>query len=305
MSAAEIIDGLQGMGADRRTARYPVASRQTGSRGRGRGRERGTARLHDRQRPGFRRRWGAGDEDGDEIPDPTAMGLYHLVSRTPDMYQLYLPLGRPGGVLDGRLRARGGVPRFDALRIRGQPLRRLALRAEDGASPRRLGQRGRRGTRSPNATASARATSAGKSRLLSGCSAPPNRWPANSTSPRRRASARPARASNTASAKNWSTSPGFAASAASAPVGCSTPASRPAPTSGTPTSPSSSPPLRGREKTAETVLENAGHRDPSMDGVELSDDVSYERRDRSGSGGAGTPAAEAEDDEDQSSLGDF
>jgi flavin-dependent dehydrogenase len=53
------------------------------------------------------------------------------------------------------------------------------------------------------------------------------------------------------------------------------------------------------------VLENAGHRDPSMEGVEPSDDVSYERRDRSGSGGAGTPAAEAEDDEDQSSLGDF
>ncbi|SFR86660.1 helicase [Halomicrobium zhouii] len=65
--------------------------------------------------------------------------------------------------------------------------------------------------------------------------------------------------------------------------------------------------LRGREKTAETVLENAGHRDPSMEDVEPSDDVSYERRERSAASGdgGGIPSESAEDDEDQSSLGDF
>jgi len=57
--------------------------------------------------------------------------------------------------------------------------------------------------------------------------------------------------------------------------------------------------LRGREKTAENVLENAGHRDPSMDDVEPSDDVEYERSDDSGG------RSEPEEDEDQASLGDF
>jgi helicase len=50
--------------------------------------------------------------------------------------------------------------------------------------------------------------------------------------------------------------------------------------------------LRGRRRTAETVLENAGHRDPSMDGVEPDGDVSLE-----GTGGNGG--------EDQANLGDF
>jgi len=57
--------------------------------------------------------------------------------------------------------------------------------------------------------------------------------------------------------------------------------------------------LRGREKTAENVLENAGHRDPSMDDVEPSDEVEYERSDDSGG------RSESEEDEDQASLGDF
>jgi helicase len=56
--------------------------------------------------------------------------------------------------------------------------------------------------------------------------------------------------------------------------------------------------LRGRRKTAENVLENAGHRDPSMEGVEPDPDVEVsdgEPRD-----------GDAEDaSEDQSSLGDF
>ncbi len=33
------------------------------------------------------------DPDPDEIPEPSALGLYHLVSRTPDMYELYLRSG--------------------------------------------------------------------------------------------------------------------------------------------------------------------------------------------------------------------
>jgi len=58
--------------------------------------------------------------------------------------------------------------------------------------------------------------------------------------------------------------------------------------------------LRGREKTAENVLENAGHRDPSMEEVEPSEDVSYESPD-------GTAADGGDDDapEDQANLGDF
>ncbi len=60
--------------------------------------------------------------------------------------------------------------------------------------------------------------------------------------------------------------------------------------------------LRGRRKTAETVLENAGHRDPSMEGVEPDPDVEVvdeEPRD-GGEDGNGE-----ETGEDQSSLGDF
>ncbi|WP_226022423.1 ATP-dependent DNA helicase [Halomicrobium salinisoli] len=62
--------------------------------------------------------------------------------------------------------------------------------------------------------------------------------------------------------------------------------------------------LRGREKTAENVLENAGHRDPSMEDVEPADDVGGD-----GNGGRdgdtdGAVEAAAEND-DQSSLGDF
>ena len=57
--------------------------------------------------------------------------------------------------------------------------------------------------------------------------------------------------------------------------------------------------LRGREKTAENVLENAGHRDPSMDDVEPSDEVEYERSDD------GSDRSDSEEDEDQASLGDF
>jgi helicase len=59
--------------------------------------------------------------------------------------------------------------------------------------------------------------------------------------------------------------------------------------------------LRGRRKTAENVLENAGHRDPSMEGVEPATDVSVDLDD-----GSGTDRDEdATANDDQSSLGDF
>jgi helicase len=57
--------------------------------------------------------------------------------------------------------------------------------------------------------------------------------------------------------------------------------------------------LRGREKTAENVLENAGHRDPSMDDVEPADGISHERT-------KSDPTDDGEDaPEDQANLGDF
>ena len=55
--------------------------------------------------------------------------------------------------------------------------------------------------------------------------------------------------------------------------------------------------LRGRRKTAETILENAGHRNPSMDGVEQSEDISYE--------GENTAGGENASPADQANLGDF
>jgi helicase len=57
--------------------------------------------------------------------------------------------------------------------------------------------------------------------------------------------------------------------------------------------------LRGRRKTAETVLENAGHQHPSMDGVEQDDAVADAVEDRDESG------EEATAGENQSNLGDF
>ena len=59
--------------------------------------------------------------------------------------------------------------------------------------------------------------------------------------------------------------------------------------------------LRGRRKTAENVLENAGHRDPSMEGVEPAPDVSVDLDD----GSDGGTNAESTATDDQSSLGDF
>ncbi|WP_436925916.1 ATP-dependent DNA helicase [Halosimplex amylolyticum] len=63
--------------------------------------------------------------------------------------------------------------------------------------------------------------------------------------------------------------------------------------------------LRGRERTAETVLENAGHRDPSMDGVDPDATARPDENDDGASSGHGADGAEPDDEEDQSSLGDF
>jgi helicase len=62
--------------------------------------------------------------------------------------------------------------------------------------------------------------------------------------------------------------------------------------------------LRGREKTAETILENAGHRNPSMDEVEPDDDVSVEGN-RSGSDTTESTDGREEASDDQANLGDF
>ncbi|KAA9399284.1 ATP-dependent DNA helicase [Haloarcula sp. CBA1130] len=59
--------------------------------------------------------------------------------------------------------------------------------------------------------------------------------------------------------------------------------------------------LRGRRKTAENVLENAGHRDPSMEGIEPAPDVSVDLDD----GSEADTSAESTANDDQSSLGDF
>jgi len=63
--------------------------------------------------------------------------------------------------------------------------------------------------------------------------------------------------------------------------------------------------LRGREKTAESVLENAGHRDPSMDRVTPDDAAAPETEPVGREVDAAERAADAEAGEDQSSLGDF
>ncbi len=56
--------------------------------------------------------------------------------------------------------------------------------------------------------------------------------------------------------------------------------------------------LRGRAKTAENILENAGHRDPSMDGVDPDEEVTVET-DRD------TSDSETKKAQNQSNLGDF
>ena len=67
--------------------------------------------------------------------------------------------------------------------------------------------------------------------------------------------------------------------------------------------------LRGREKTAETILENVGRQDPSMDGVSAAETATpaVATGDDTGAGGDGddTGRTTSENSDDQSSLGDF
>jgi len=65
--------------------------------------------------------------------------------------------------------------------------------------------------------------------------------------------------------------------------------------------------LRGREATAERILENAGREDPSMDGVEPDEDAlpAGKASGESGTDGDGDEEARAGTGADQSSLGDF
>ncbi|MEF8852501.1 MAG: ATP-dependent DNA helicase [Haloarculaceae archaeon] len=68
--------------------------------------------------------------------------------------------------------------------------------------------------------------------------------------------------------------------------------------------------LRGRRRTAETVLENVGHRDPSMAGVDPDEDARPDEDgatagSASGDGPSATDGGRDGDDEDQSSLRDF
>jgi len=64
--------------------------------------------------------------------------------------------------------------------------------------------------------------------------------------------------------------------------------------------------LRGREKTAESILEAAGHPDPSMGGVQADEDASPTDGDAGASASATDDrAAGGGTAEDQSSLGDF
>jgi len=63
--------------------------------------------------------------------------------------------------------------------------------------------------------------------------------------------------------------------------------------------------LRNRPKTAETILENAGHPDPSMDGVEPAETAMPDPAGGAAEGAGSGSADRAEADQSQSNLGDF
>jgi helicase len=106
MTAAEIVDGLEWADANRASA-----VRASNGHGSDAGGADGGAAAADDGAPGFRRAselapaGGGGDAGaesgetadasaaGDEPTYPTALGLFHLISRTPDMYELYLKSG--------------------------------------------------------------------------------------------------------------------------------------------------------------------------------------------------------------------
>ena len=94
MSAAEIIDGLRAWkrSGGQTTSRADRPPADTAA-------DAPADAAPDGQPPGFTTASeltegdDGGSDDDEEVPDPTAMGLYHLVARTPDMYELYLRSG--------------------------------------------------------------------------------------------------------------------------------------------------------------------------------------------------------------------
>ncbi|MEF8801035.1 MAG: ATP-dependent DNA helicase [Halolamina sp.] len=94
MSAAEIIDGLRGTeeGASR-GGEYGSRSQLEGDAEESGGFVTGNELLDESDRNSDEESAADGDESTDEADDISALGLYHLVSRTPDMYQLYLKSG--------------------------------------------------------------------------------------------------------------------------------------------------------------------------------------------------------------------
>ncbi len=100
MSAAEIIDGLRDAegGADSRSGNYGSRGGLSGADGEADESAGFTTAndlldddpLADAEGEGDA---GEADDETDETDDISALGLYHLVSRTPDMYQLYLKSG--------------------------------------------------------------------------------------------------------------------------------------------------------------------------------------------------------------------
>jgi len=195
---------------------------------------------------------------------PTALGLYQLVSRTPDMYELYLRSGEDEvrrTLYEREAELLGDAPsEFEEERFEDwlSALKTGKL-LEDWAAETDEEQLTDRYKIGPGDLR-------GKVDTASGCSVRPSRSPRRSTASGQSPSARPVPASNTASA-NYSNSSGSVASAASALAGSTTRESRSPRTCGPRTRASFSACSKG--KTAETIiLENAGREDPSMDGVE-------------------------------------
>jgi len=288
MSAAEIIDGLRSGGQGSEPPER--ASGEAAS----------SADAASEEPPGFTTAsdLASEDEEGEEVREPTAMGLYHLVSRTPDMYELYLRSGdseeyseiafeREAEFL-GRMPSEFEDDRFEdwlaALKT-ARLLEDWASEVDEDTITERYGV----------GPGDIRGKVEGAQWLLGAAESLASELGLDAAPAIRKARTRvehgvreelvdlagvrgvgrkrarrlfDAGIEDRADLRDADKSVVLAA-------------------------------LRGREKTAENVLENAGHRDPSMEDVEPSEEVEYER-DEDDRGGA-----EPEEDDDQASLGDF
>jgi len=296
MSAAEMLDGLREF--ERTAAGREARSASDGER--------------DDEPPGFEPASelvpDAGDDigesdDTDDTPQPTAMGLYHLVSRTPDMYELYL---RSGDEEEYSMEAYereaeflGAMPsefeegRFEdwlsALKT-ARLLEDWADEVEEGTITERYGVgpgdiRGKVETASWLLNAAERlagevgldvtpAIREARVRVEHGVRAELVDLAGVRGVGRKRA--RRLFAAGIESREDLREADKAVVLGA----------------------------LRGREKTAENILTNAGHRDPSMEGVTPaagSDDLTA----ANGAGSGDRDSAEDEQPADQSSLGDF